>query len=182
MPHGDPAEVILVDEVDRQVGLCDKLAAHQRALLHRAVSVFAFDPNGRLLIQRRALGKYHSGGLWSNSACTHPRPGESNEAAAQRSLTEELGLDAKDWCYAFPMLYRAQVGAGLVEHEYDHVFVCCVRRAPAPNTHEASATAFTTLASVQAEMARSPDSYTPWFRLLIDPVSQWRAAHRSHQA
>ena len=169
--------VILVDDGDRPLGVCDKLEAHQKAHLHRAVSVFAFDPGGRLLIQQRAPGKYHSGGLWSNSACTHPRPGESNESAAQRSLAEELGLGATDWRYAFPFLYRADVGTGLVEHEYDHVFMCCVTADSAPNAEEASATALTHLASLRAAMERTPELFTPWFRLLLGPVARWRESN-----
>src|SRR3954470_22253251 len=108
-------QMILVDEHDREVGVAEKMDVHRRGVLHRAFSVFVFHPDGRLLMQRRANGKYHSPGLWSNSACGHPRPGEDNRLAAQRRLREELGVTA-ELEEAFAFTYRVQLG-DLWEHE-----------------------------------------------------------------
>ncbi|HEX7957304.1 MAG TPA: isopentenyl-diphosphate Delta-isomerase, partial [Pyrinomonadaceae bacterium] len=115
-------QLILVDADDRELGAGEKLEVHRAGALHRAFSVFVFDGRGRLLMQRRAAGKYHSGGLWSNTACGHPRPGEATRAAARRRLREEMGLDC-ELSAAFEFVYRAELGDSLVEHEYDHVFV-----------------------------------------------------------
>jgi isopentenyl-diphosphate delta-isomerase len=173
-PQPGASRVILVDAQDRPVGECDKLDAHRRGVLHRAVSVFAFDPSGRLLVQQRAPGKYHSGGLWSNSACTHPRRGESLESAARRAMREELGVSCDDLRYAFPFTYRADVGGGLTEHEYDHVFVCRVSERPRPSPDEVSATDQALPAQLQDAMRAEPGRFTPWFRMLLEPVLRWR--------
>src|SRR5919205_4313288 len=124
-------ELILVDAQDRELGVKEKLQAHVEGALHRAVSVFVFDGGGRLLLQKRAPTKYHSAGLWSNTACGHPRPGESTLAAARRRLREEMGFDC-ELREAFQFLYRAELDGELVEHEYDHVFVGVHDRDPAP--------------------------------------------------
>ena len=168
------AEVVLVDEADRELGTCEKVEAHRRGLLHRAVSVFAFDEAGRLLLQRRAATKYHSGGLWSNTACTHPRVGEPAEGAARRALREELALEGAALRHAFAFTYRAPVGDGLVEHEYDHVFVCRLPGAPTPNPAEVSATDLASADYLRGAMAVAPTRFTPWFRLLLEPVLRWR--------
>ncbi|MGQ0650474.1 MAG: isopentenyl-diphosphate Delta-isomerase [Gemmatimonadaceae bacterium] len=172
-----PAEVavILVDEHDRAIGVCEKLAAHRRGVRHRAVSVFAFDAEGRLLMQRRAAGKYHSGGLWSNSACTHPRVGESLEDAARRALREELGLECDNLRYAFPFTYKAAVGKGLTEHEYDHVFVCRAFGEPRAVASEVSDAEYASMTEVAASIRAEPERYTVWFALLLGPVMEWWA-------
>ena len=114
--------IVLVDSQDVEIGVGEKLDVHKAGLLHRAVSVFLFDPAGHVLLQRRAARKYHSGGLWSNTACSHPLQGESTLNAAKRRLREEMGLQVKlDW--AFATQYRLQLAGGLTEHELDHVFV-----------------------------------------------------------
>jgi isopentenyl-diphosphate Delta-isomerase len=159
--------VILVDEHDREVGLSEKIAAHERGVLHRAVSVFAFDADGAMLIQRRARGKYHSGGLWSNSACTHPRVGESNEEAARRCLRDEMGLECEALDRAFAFIYRAQVSATLVEHELDHVFVARIAQAPSPNVDEVEAWRLLSLTQVQREVADDPSRFSAWFPLAL---------------
>src|SRR5687768_17165134 len=115
-------QVILVDEWNREVGADEKLRAHESGALHRAFSVFVFDAAGRLLLQRRARSKYHSGGLWSNTACGHPRPGEGTDEAARRRLREEMGFEC-GLREAFVFTYRAELEGGLVEHEFDQVFV-----------------------------------------------------------
>ncbi len=160
--------VVLVDEHDRDVGTAPKLEVHRDGRLHRAVSVFVFDDAGRWLLQRRADGKYHSAGLWSNTACTHPRPGESPVEAAARRLDEEMGVT----CLlrpAFSFLYRAELHGGaepLVEHEFDHVFVGRFEGAPLPAPDEVSDWRWAEAEAVRAAVARWPEHFTPWFRLL----------------
>ncbi len=171
-------QVILVDADDQALGFCDKLEAHRRGVLHRAVSLFAFNSAGELLVQQRAPGKYHSGGLWSNTACTHPRAGETLEQAVERGMIEELGVAPSEVRAAFPFTYRADVGNGLVEHEYDHVFIGRVADVVYPVPGEVSATAFRPVDSLERDMTREPELFTPWFRLLLGPVRAWVAAHR----
>ena len=128
-------QVILVDADDDEIGISPKLRAHETGELHRAVSVFVFDADGRVLLQRRAAGKYHSAGLWSNTCCGHPRPGETARAAALRRLREEMGVE----CALEPrgsFSYRAILGNGLVEHEIDHLFVGTFQGSPAPDASE----------------------------------------------
>jgi len=128
--------VVLVDERDREVGTAPKLAAHEDGALHRAFSVFVLNGHGELLLQRRADTKYHSAGLWTNTCCGHPRPGEPVAAAARRRLREEMGFDCEP-APAGTFVYRAEVG-GLVEHEYDHVFVGRHETDPLPDPAEVS--------------------------------------------
>lgn len=164
-----PADlVVLVDEADREVGTADKLEVHRDGRLHRAVSVFLFDDAGRWLLQRRADGKYHSGGLWSNTACTHPRPGEAPATAALRRLDEEMGVR----CLlrpAFSFLYRAELDGGpepLVEHEFDHVFVGRFSGTPTPAPGEVSDWRWADAETLRHDLAYGPDRYTPWFRMM----------------
>lgn len=175
-------EVILVDAEDRPVGTCEKLAAHVEGLLHRAVSVFLFDADGRWLLQQRAEGKYHSGGLWSNAACTHPRAGESLEDAVRRAVREELGAEIDELRAAFPFLYRAAVGNGLVEHEFDHVFTARLAGAMSPQPGEVSAVRWCAADEVTRELAAQPATFTPWFRLLQPVVAEHRLQARGAAA
>ncbi len=174
--------VLLVDADDREVGLSEKLAAHEQGLLHRAVSVFAFDATGALLLQRRAAGKYHSGGLWSNSACTHPRPHEGNERAARRCMEEELGVVCTSIVPAFSFTYRAQVTPTLVEHEFDHVFLARVIDAPAPNPSEVEAWRAVRLADVAQECAADPSRFSAWFPLALARLLPLDLAARASRA
>ena len=167
MPDATAPPVLLVDGDDRVIGLAAKLAAHETGALHRAVSVFAFDAAGALLVQQRAAGKYHSGGLWSNSACTHPREGESNEGAARRCVREELGLACEGLERAFAFTYRAAVGPALVEHEYDHVFVARVTGSPSPDPSEVAAWRAVDLDVIVAEVAADPSRFSAWFPLAL---------------
>jgi isopentenyl-diphosphate delta-isomerase len=162
--------VILVDHDDRQVGTEDKLTAHERGLLHRAVSAFVVDVEGRHLLQRRALGKYHSEGLWSNACCSHPLPGEPAPAAASRRLREEMGVTVP----LTPLLrytYRAELDNGLVEHEVDHVFIGRFDGVPTPDPAEVSEWRWIAPDDLDAEMARAPGNFTAWFRLLLPEVT-----------
>ncbi len=169
MSRDDLEQVVLVDERDVEVGVAPKLAAHVEGRLHRAFSVFVFDRRGRMLLQRRAPGKYHSPGLWSNTACGHPRPGEPTAAAAARRLGEEMGFQCA-LEHRTEMLYRAEVGAGLVEHELDHIFVGTHDGEPAPDPAEVAEWRWMDPARLHADVAAAPNRYTPWFRLAIQTL------------
>lgn len=165
--------VILVDELDREIGFAEKLSAHREGALHRAFSVFVFDAGGRLLLQRRAAGKYHSGGLWSNTACGHPRPGEETVSAARRRLREEMRVEC-GLREAFGFVYRAEVGGALVEHEFDHVLVGRHAGDPAPDDAEVEAWKWIALDELRGELAREPEAYSVWLRLVLGS-REWRA-------
>jgi isopentenyl-diphosphate delta-isomerase len=164
--------VILVDVHDRPLATAPKLEAHRRGDLHRAFSVLIHDGEGNLLLQKRHSGKYHSGGLWTNACCGHPRPGEATDAAASRRLAEEMGFA----CELTPLralVYRANVGDGFIEHEFVHLYSGCWRGAVAPDAEEAETHAWRPLPAVQAEAAAQPERFTAWFRLyLADASSQ----------
>jgi isopentenyl-diphosphate delta-isomerase len=160
--------VVLVNEADAAQGTAEKLRAHTEGWLHRALSVFVFDPEGRLLLQRRADGKYHSGGLWSNTCCSHPYPDESPLAGARRRLQEEMGFSCA-LTPAFHFTYRASVGSSLVEHEYDHVFVGLADDIDVrPNPDEVSDWTWMAPSALRADVTARPDRYTVWFRRLLD--------------
>jgi isopentenyl-diphosphate delta-isomerase len=154
--------VILVDPDDAAVGSAEKLAAHRDGALHRACSVFVFNDAGALLVQRRAAGKYHSPGLWSNSCCGHPRPGEETLAAARRRLREEMGIECELHA-ATAMMYTAPLEAGLIEHEFDHIFVGRSDGVPSLDRAEADAYEWRGLAALVAEMREHPERFTAWF-------------------
>jgi isopentenyl-diphosphate delta-isomerase len=164
--------VILVDEQDRELGVGEKLQTHRDGALHRAFSVFVFDSAGRLLLQKRAREKYHSGGLWSNTCCGHPRPGEATQAAARRRLFEEMGFDCEPRA-AFGFLYRAELAGGLVEHEYDHVFLGRFDGVPAPDAGEVEDWRWLTLGELRAELASRPEAYSYWLRVAL-ATEGWR--------
>ena len=153
-----------VDASGNPTGTAPKLDVHVDGQLHRAISVFVFNGEGQELLQQRAFHKYHAPGLWSNSVCSHPFPGEPPREAAHRRLREELNMTA-ELCEVFVMRYRADVGGGLVEHEFDHVFVARVRSEPVPNPAEVHAVKWMNKKDVSAALNHSPDTFTPWFRL-----------------
>ena len=158
--------VILVDERDREVGTEDKERAHREGRLHRAFSVFVFNSRGEMLLQRRARGKYHSAGLWTNTCCSHPRPGESVEAAARRRLREEMGMEC-ELHGAFPFVYRAELDGGMTEHEYDHVLVGECDRDPVPDADEVEEWAWADPEALRSRVEEDPESYTYWFRIAL---------------
>src|SRR5262245_35928082 len=167
--------LVLVDEDDREIGVVEKMSAHREGVLHRAVSVFVFDRAGRLLLQRRALDKYHSGGLWSNTCCSHPRPGEQPIDAAHRRLEEEMGFDCPlTGGYAFT--YHVDVGNGLVEHEFDHGFVGLFDGEPRPDRAEVNDWAWKPLDEVRADMDARPSMYTIWFKIVLERLRKTSAA------
>jgi isopentenyl-diphosphate delta-isomerase len=158
---------VLVDASDRVVGSAAKIDAHRFGTLHRAFSVFLFDSEGALLLQQRARRKYHSGGLWTNTCCGHPRPGEITTAAARRRLREEMGLDcALDEAGSF--LYRAVVGHGLEEHELDHVLVGHSDDEPVPDPLEVGGWRRVRILDLHQERARTPRRFTAWFAQALE--------------
>ena len=161
-----PDLVTLVDRDDNVVGAEEKIRAHREGKLHRAFSVFVFDEGRRLLIQRRATGKYHSGGLWSNTCCGHPRPGESADGAAERRLTEEMGFVC-DLRPAFRTIYEMNVADSMIEHELNQVFIGWFNGSPSPDTREVEACRWMDLAELRDSIETSPERYTPWLRLLL---------------
>lgn len=161
--------VILVNETDHEIGSMEKMEAHQKGLLHRAISVFVFDSENRLLLQQRAAHKYHSAGLWTNTCCSHPAPGETATAAAQRRLQEEMGLNVP-LEFAFTFRYRAPFDNGLVEHELDHVFVGYADQDPILNPEEAADYRWVNLAEAEQEIQSHPEMYTAWFQLIYKRV------------
>jgi isopentenyl-diphosphate Delta-isomerase len=161
--------VILVDPEDTPVGTREKQRVHAEGMLHRAFSIFVLDSEGRMLLQRRALSKYHSAGLWSNTCCSHPRPGEATAAAAHRRLFEEMGFHCPLHT-AFSFVYRAPVGGGLVEHEYDHVFLGLFDGDPAPAEAEVAEWRRVDLSTLRAELRARPGDFTYWFRVAFDEL------------
>jgi isopentenyl-diphosphate delta-isomerase len=160
-------QMILVDAQDREVGVGEKLQVHLAGALHRAFSVFIFDPAGRLLMQKRAAGKYHSAGLWSNTACGHPRPGEVTAEAARRRLREEMGFDC-ELRAAFEFLYRAELGGALVEHEYDHVFVGTHEGDPAPDPAEVEEWRWVDMDELRRGLRVEPHRYSYWLKAAVE--------------
>ena len=159
--------LIAVNARDEETGRVEKMKAHRSAILHRAFSLFVFDGDDRLLLQRRARRKYHSGGLWSNTCCSHPRAGESLRDAAHRRLREEMGFDCP-LERVFGFVYRATLDGGLVEHEFDHVLVGRFRGVPAPDVQEVEDWKWETVPTIQSELAENPTAYTVWFKLALD--------------
>lgn len=161
--------VILVDTLDNEIGVDGKMAVHRSGKLHRAVSVFVFDSKDRLLLQKRASSKYHSGGLWSNTCCTHPRPGENQASAARRRLQEEMGID----CAlepAFSFVYRAALDNELIEHEYDHVFFGTTDDSPRPDPSEVEDWKLIDLQSLKLDIENNAHLYTIWFLVCFERV------------
>jgi len=164
------AEVMLVDENDNQIGTEDKLRAHQNgAKLHRAISLFVFNKKGETMLQQRAMTKYHTPGKWSNTCCSHPMPGESVADAAHRRVKEEMGFDC-EMHEAFSFIYKAEVGNGLTENEYDHVFFGDYEGKPKINKDEAMSYRWILLGKLKEESQRNPDNFTPWLRIILDRV------------
>jgi isopentenyl-diphosphate Delta-isomerase len=158
--------VVLVDEHDNEIGTAEKLVAHQKALLHRAFSVFIFNSNGELLLQQRANSKYHSAGLWTNTCCSHPRPNELVLDAANRRLEEEMGLKV-DLEKKFDFVYKTPFDNDLTEYEFDHVFVGYTDDEPAPNADEVESYKWKTIDEIKTDLILFPNTFTSWFKIAI---------------
>lgn len=161
--------VVLVDEQDRVVGNMPKMEVHEKGLLHRAFSVLLFNDQEELLLQQRAFNKYHCGGLWTNTCCSHPRPEEDVKDAALRRLKEEMGI-ACDLQKSFEFIYKAEFDNGLTEHEYDHVFFGSFSGNPVINPNEVADWKYLSLHAIKKDMADHPDHYTPWFKIILDRI------------
>ena len=164
-------QVVLVDEQDKELGTMEKLEAHRVGALHRALSVFIYNTAGEMLLQKRNTDKYHSGGLWTNTCCSHPRPGEPIADAAVRRLKEEMGL-ATELTEKFSFVYKAHFDNGLIEHEFDHVFVGTTNEPPIPDPDEVAAYVYVSKNFLLADLASHPEKYTEWFKLCWHMVDE----------
>lgn len=159
--------VILVDEQDNAIGTMEKLEAHQKGLLHRAFSILLFNSKGEILLQRRALEKYHSGGLWTNTCCSHPLPEECITVATRRRLLHEMGIDLQTE-FAYKFIYKTPLDRDLIEYECDHVFIGHFDGKPQANPDEVMDWKYMDMQELRADMASNPDIYTAWFKLIMN--------------
>lgn len=164
------ADVILVDERDNQIGVEEKLKAHQKGSLHRCFSIFVFNSKSELMLQKRAKSKYHSGGLWTNTCCSHPAPGENLEQSAHKRLEEEMGFDCK-LKEIFTFIYKAKVER-LTENEFDHVLFGNYDGTPSINPEEADDWKWSTLGEIENEIRDNPQNYTVWFKIALPRVKE----------
>lgn len=162
-------EVLLVNEQNEIIGRAEKLEAHEKGLLHRAFSVFVFNSNGDLLLQQRALHKYHSPALWTNTCCSHPRPNETTLEAAHRRCAEEMGIELP-LEEIFSFVYKADFDNGLTEHEFDHVLIGSYNQDPHINKEEVHAFKWASTISIKEDILLNPNHYTAWFKLCFDRV------------
>lgn len=167
-------EVILVNEKDEVVGQMEKIAAHGHDILHRAFSIFIFNTKGEMLLQKRASGKYHSGGLWTNACCSHPRPGEQTSDAALRRLKEEMGFQVP-LKKVFDFIYKAEFENGLHEFEFDHVFTGNYDGIINPDTEEVEDFCFKKINEISESLLSHPQKYTAWFHIAFPKMQQWLA-------
>ena len=163
------SEVILVDENDNEIGAGEKIKTHKEGKLHRAFSIFVFNSKGELLLQRRAKSKYHSGGLWSNTCCSHPEVGESLEKTVHRRLKEEMGFDC-ELKEILSFTYRTKLDNGLIENEYDHVFVGNFDGEPSPDPEEVDEWKWIDVKELKKDIQENPNNYTYWLRVSIEKV------------
>lgn len=159
--------VILVDETDKELGVMEKMEAHQKGVLHRAFSVFIFNTNGEMLLQQRALSKYHSAGLWTNTCCSHPRPGENVADAALRRLNEEMGLSVP-LAMKTTFIYKAAFDNQLTEHELDYIFTGISTTDPQINPEEVNAFKWLSPHQVQEAIKATPHLFTAWFKIAME--------------
>ncbi|GFD76793.1 isopentenyl-diphosphate Delta-isomerase [Tenacibaculum sp. KUL113] len=169
-------QVILVDQQDNPIGLMEKIEAHEKALLHRAFSVFVFNNKNELMLQQRAAEKYHSPLLWTNTCCSHQRDGESNIEAGKRRLQEEMGFSC-ELEEVFSFIYKAPFDNGLTEHEYDHVMIGTFNDEPIVNPEEVASYKWMPLEEVKNDIENHPEKYTAWFKIIFkesyDKISKY---------
>lgn len=164
-------EVILVDQQDQEIGFMEKILAHKTGSLHRAISVLIFNSKGEMLLQQRSASKYHSPLLWTNACCSHPRKNETTIHAAERRLKEEMGLECaleSKWSF----IYHTPLENGLIEHEYDHVFIGYSDQLPVLNPEEANSYCYKTIIQLKEEINKSPEKFTVWFKIIFDSLKQ----------
>lgn len=159
----------LVDSDDRSWGKLEKSLVHRLGLLHRAFSVFVFNSKGELLLQQRAITKYHSGGLWTNTCCSHPLFGEETSHAIERRLNEEMGLRC-DTEFAFKFQYKVGLDNGMTEHELDHVYFGFSDQQPNPSDHEVMNWKYQDIKTIETDLKKNPDQYTEWFKICFAQV------------
>lgn len=159
--------VILVDEQDNEIGKMEKMEAHQKGVLHRAFSILLFNSKGELLLQKRSEKKYHSGGLWTNTCCSHPQPGERIDQASRRKLMQEMGIDFQP-DYAFKFIYKTSLDHQLTEYEVDHVLIGQFDGTPEINTEEVEEWKFIDLALLRNDIEKRPELYTYWFKMILN--------------
>lgn len=171
--------LVLVDTNDNEAGVMPKMQAHQQGMLHRAISVFVFDGQGRVLLQKRHKDKYHSQSQWANTTCSHPRPGEMPFTAARRRLQEEMGFDCT-LRFLFKLIYRHDVGNDLIEHELVHAFAGHYNGPIRPNPLEAEGFQWMSLDALVSDAKKQPELYAPWLRIYLDKHEEdLRAAART---
>lgn len=163
-------QVILVNEDDVEIGVGEKHQAHLEGKLHRAVSVFIVNDAGKMLLQKRALNKYHSGGLWTNACCSHPRPNEPVDQAATRRLKEEMGIENCELKFLFAFHYKASLDNDFIEHEVDHVFIGYSNQIPVPDEQEVCEWNYVSMLDISENMELQPENYSHWFRLIFEKV------------
>ncbi len=170
-------QLILVNENDEPIGVAEKMEAHQKALLHRAFSVFIFNDEGKMLLQQRAVSKYHSGGLWTNACCSHPYVGQQIHEAAQKRLQEEMGFSTA-LQKAFTFTYKANFENGLTEHEYDHVFIGEYNGVISPSADEVEDYCYKTIAEIEEEIINYSTKYTEWFKIAFPLLKTYLAENK----
>ncbi len=165
--------VILVDEQNTQIGVKPKLQAHIDGDLHRCFSILLYNSKGEMLIHKRALEKYHCGGLWTNACCSHPAPGEHTIEGAKRRLYEELGYKDITLTPQFEFIYLAEFENGLIEHEYDFVYTGIVDfDPPKPDPSEIAEFAWVTVSELSADVQENPSKYTVWFQIILSKLQK----------
>lgn len=163
--------VVLVDQNDNDLGTMEKMKAHIEGILHRAFSIFIFNSKGELMIHQRALSKYHSPGLWTNTCCSHPLLNQAVIDNAHTRLQEEMGFDC-GFSEAFTFLYKAEVGQGLIEHEFDHVFIGISESQPNINPDEVESWKYMSMDDLRSDIEDNPAIYTEWFKIAFEEVSE----------
>jgi len=166
-----PEFVVLVNEKDKEIGKEEKIKAHEEGLLHRAFSIFIFNSQQEMLLQKRALQKYHSPGLWSNACCSHPAPKEELNSAIHRKLKQELGFDTK-LEEKFSFIYKAEVGNNLIEHEFDHVFFGTYDGKIKPNPEEVAEIKWINKKKLMEEVRNKPKNFTEWFKIALKKMKE----------
>lgn len=170
-------KVILVDINDEPIGLMEKMAAHEQALLHRAFSVFILNDDNEIMLQQRAASKYHSPLLWTNTCCSHQRPGETNIQAGKRRLQEEMGFEV-DLTELFHFIYKAPFDNGLTEHELDHVMIGKYNSEPNINTDEVESWKWMSIDAIKTDMQENPELYTAWFKIIFEEFNHYIENHK----